>query len=152
MKNFGIRTKTKTNIEILEQVRAEQKSIYALENMLGYHINELEELRPHKRNVEYIAESNYNEQPDLVDLAHWVGRVTNIETSIKKNEKIIIKIYDRLYTRIILKMMEGEELKPLDIFFYHSKKYIEQIRSGKMTFRELVEHYDWEAERFNNLD
>ena len=75
-----------------------------------------------------------------------------LEESIKKNEEIITKLYQRLYSQIIFKMLEGEELSPIDIFFYHSKKYIEKIKSGKITFRELVEHYDWEREKFNNLD
>lgn len=152
MNYFGVSTKTNSNIEILQQIRAEQKSVYALEHMLGYHINELEELRPHKKNIAFIAKSNYEEQPDLIDLSHWLERISNIEESIKKNEEIITKLYQRLYSQIIFKMLEGEELSPIDIFFYHSKKYIEKIKSGKITFRELVEHYDWEREKFNNLD
>ncbi|MFZ2331089.1 MAG: hypothetical protein WAW45_05770 [Atribacterota bacterium] len=152
MNNFEMKTKKKANIEILQQIRAEQKSIYALEHMLGYHISELEGLRPHKRNIKFIAESNYNEKPDLVDLSHWLERVSNIEESIKKNEKVIIKVYDRLYAQIILKMIEGEELKAIDIFFYQSKKYIERIKSGEITFKKLVENYDWDSERFINLD
>ena len=142
----------KDNIEILQQIRAEQKSIYALEHMLGYHIKELEELRPHQKNIKFIAESNYREQPDLVDLSHWLERVENIKESIKKNEKIITILYDRLYAQIIIKILEEEELNPLDIFFYQSKKYIEKIRSGKITFQELVAHYDWEKETFNDWD
>ncbi|MDD3655454.1 MAG: hypothetical protein PHI72_01630 [Atribacterota bacterium] len=152
MNYFEVRTRIKANIEILQKIRAEQKSIYALEHMLGYHINELEELRPHKRNIEFMAQSNYDEQPDLVDLCHWLERVSNIETSIKKNEKIIIRLYDRLYVQIIFKILEGEALSPIDIFFYHSKKYIEKIRLGEMTFQKLVENYNWETERFNDLD
>ena len=152
MNNFGVRTRTKDNIEILQQIRAEQKSVYALENMLGYHLKELEELRPHKKNIAFIAKYNYEEAPDLIDLSHWLERISNIEESIKKNEEIITKLYQRLYSQIIFKMLEGEELSQLDIFFYHSKKYIEKIKSGKITFRELVEHYDWEREKFNNLD
>jgi hypothetical protein len=149
---FGVRTRTKENIEILQEIRAEQKSVYALENMLGYHLNELEELRPHKKNIAFIAKYNYEEAPDLIDLSHWLERISNIEESIKKNEEIITKLYQRLYSQIIFKMLEGEELSPIDIFFYHSKKYIEKIKSGKITFRELVEHYDWGREKFNNLD
>jgi hypothetical protein len=99
-----------------------------------------------------MAQSNYDEQPDLVDLCHWLERVSNIETSIKKNEKIIIRLYDRLYVQIIFKILEGEALSPIDIFFYHSKKYIEKIRLGEMTFQKLVENYNWETERFNDLD
>ncbi len=152
MNHFGVRTRTKENIEILQEIRAEQKSVYALENMLGYHLNELEELRPHKKNITFIAKYNYEEAPDLIDLSHWLERISNIEESIKKNEEIITKLYQRLYSQIIFKMLEGEELSPIDIFFYHSKKYIEKIKSGKITFRELVEHYDWEREKFNNLD
>ena len=54
---FNIIDKQKTNIEILQKVRAEQKSVYALEHMLGYHIKELEELRPHKRNIKFIKDN-----------------------------------------------------------------------------------------------
>lgn len=149
---FNVTDKQKTNMEILQRVRAEQKSIYALEHMLGYHIKELEELRPHKENIEFIAKSDYSERPDLVDLSYWAERIHNIETSIKKNEKRITILYDRLYSQIIFKMIEGEELSPLDVFFYKSKKYIEKIRSGETTFRELVEHYHWETQEFKDLD
>ena len=56
----------KTNI--VEKVRAEEKSIIALENMLGYNIGRLEELRPHKKDLEFFAQSGYEETPDLVNL------------------------------------------------------------------------------------
>lgn len=150
MNPFEIKTKVRTNIEILEQVRAEQRSMYALEHILGYHLNELEELRPHKKNIRFMAESDYNNQPDLVVLSHWLDRERNVEDSIKKNEKIITKVYDKLYARIILKMLEGEELKPLDIFFYHLKKYINKIRAGKAALRELAEQYDWVHQQFKD--
>gem|GEM_PF-3082307 len=149
---FKIIDKQKTNIEILQKARAEQKSVYALEHMLGYHIKELEELRPHKRNIKFIAESDYAEKPDLLDLSYWAERIGHIEISIKKNEKMLSKIYDRLYSQIIFKMIEGEEISPLDIFFYHSKKYIEKIRTGEITFRELVEYYNWETQKFTGLN
>jgi len=149
---FGVRTRTKENIEILQQIRAEQKSVYALENMLGYHLKELEELRPHKKNIAFIAKYNYEEAPDLIDLSHWLERISNIEESIKKNEEIITKLYQRLYSQIIFKMLEGEELSPIDIFFYHSKEYIEKISSGEMTFRTLVEHYNWDTQEFEGLE
>ena len=152
MNYFGVRTRTKDNIEILQQIRAEQKSVYALENMLGYHLNELEELRPHKKNIAFIAKSNYEEQPDLIDLSHWLERISNIEESIKKNEEIITKLYQRLYSQIIFKMLEGEELSQIDIFFYQSKAYIEKISSGEMTFRTLVEHYYWDTQEFEGLE
>jgi len=145
---FEIKARVKTNIEILEQIQAEQKSIYALEHMLGYHINELEELRPHKRDIRFIAQSDYDDQPDLVVLSRWLEREKNVETSIKKNEKIITKIYDKLYAQIILKMLEGEELKPLDIFFYHLKKYIKKIRTGEISLHKLVGQYDWDNQKF----
>lgn len=149
---FNISAHPKIDTEILQKVRAEQKSIYALEHMLGYHIKELEELRPHKRNIEFIAKSDYADKPDLVDLSYWAERICHIETSIKKNEKMLTRLYDRLYSQIIFKMIEGEELIPLEIFFYHSKKYIEKIKSGEITFRKLVEHYHWETQEFKGLD
>ncbi len=152
MSYFDITVQPGTAIEILQKVRAEQKSVFALEHMLGYHIKELEELRPHKNNIEFIAESDYTEKPDLIDLYYWTERIGHIETSIRKNEEMLVRIYDRLYSQILFKIIEGEELNPLDIFFYHSKKYIKKIQSGEMTFRKLVEYYDWEAERFIDMD
>jgi len=149
---FNHITKNNTNMEILQKVRAEQKSIYALEHMLGYHIKEIEELRPHKGNIEFIAKSDYAINPDLVDLSYWAERIDNIETSIRKNEKMITRLYDRLYSKIIFKMIEGEELSPLDLFFFHSKKYIEKIKTGELSFWELVKHYDWETQSFADLD
>lgn len=149
---FDIKARPNIHIEILQKVREEQKSVYALEHMLGYHINELEELRPHKRNIEYIAESDYEDNPDLVDLSYWAQRINHIESSIKKNEKMIIELYDRLYSQILFKMIEGKELSPLDIFFYHSKKYMDKIKNGEMTFRKLVEHYHWQRQEFDGLD
>lgn len=149
---FNVTDKQKVNMEILQKVRAEQKSIYALEHMLGYHIKELEELRPHKRNIEFIAQSDYSECPDLVDLSYWSERINHIKKSIDKNEKMLIRVYDRLYSQIIFKMIEGEDLSQLDIFFYHSKEYIKKIKCGEMTFRELAEDYDWENGKFKGLN
>jgi len=150
--HFDSSAHPKANIEILQKVRSEQKSVYALEHMLGYHIKELEELRPHKRNIKFITESDYAEKLDLVDLSYWAERIGNIEISIKKNEKMLTRIYDRLYSQIIFKMVEGEEISPLDIFFYQSKKYFEKIKTGEMTFRELVEYYNWETQKFTDLN
>ena len=150
MNSFGVRAKARTNIAILDQFRAEQGFFYVLEYILGYHFNELEELRPHKKDIRFMAESDYNNQPDLAVLSHWLDRERNVEDSIEKNEKIITKVYDKLYARIILKMLEGEKLKPLDIFFYHLKKYINKIRAGKVTLRESVEQYDWEHQQFKD--
>jgi hypothetical protein len=152
MNIFNTVAENKVNTEILRKVRAEQKSVYALEHMLGYHIKELEELRPHKEDIEFIAKSDYSENPDLVDLSHWAERIENIEVSISKNEKMITKLYDRLYSQIIFKMIEGEELSQLDIFFYHSKKYIHKIRNDEISFRKLVEHYNWELQKFEGLE
>lgn len=152
MNFLGITAKNKTNTEILQKARVEQKSIYALEHMLGYHIKEIEELRPHKKDIEFTAKSDYAEKPDLVDLSYWAERIENIEMSIKKNEKMVTILYDRLYSQIIFKIIEGEELSKLDIFFYNSKKYIQKVNSGDMTFRELVEHYDWETQKFERLE
>lgn len=149
---FNTVAKSRINTEILQKVKVEQKSVYALEHMLGYHINELEELRPHKENMEFIAKSDYSEEPDLVDLSYWAERIGNIEASIRKNEKMITRLYDRLYSQIIFKMIEGEELSPLDVFFYNSKRYIQKIRNAEMTFRKLAEHYNWELQKFEGLD
>lgn len=151
MSYFEVKTRLKLNAEILQQVEIEQRSLYALEHMLGYHINELEELKPHKRNIEFLAESNYNDQPDLIDLSHWLQRIKNIENSIKKNEELIINTYEKLFSQIILKMINDETLSQLDRFFYQSKNYIEKIRSGEITLRELAEDYDWEQEKFRNF-
>ena len=152
MNFLGITAANKTNTEILQKVRVEQKSIYALEHMLGYHIKEIEELRPHKENIEFTAKSDYAENPDLVDLSYWIERIENIEKSIKKNEKMITRLYNRLYSRIIFKIIEGEELSMLDLFFYNSKKYIQKVKSGDITFRELVENYNWETQKFEGLE
>ena len=56
MTDFDLKIYPRTTTEILQKVRAEQKSVYALEHMLGYHISELEELRPHQKTIEFIAE------------------------------------------------------------------------------------------------
>jgi len=149
---FDITTKPKTDIEILQKIRVEQKSVYALEHMLGYYINELEELRPHKKNIEFIAKSNYENYPDLVELSYWSERIQNISASIQKNKKKLIEVYDRLYSQIIFKMIEGEKLSSLDIFFYYCKEYMEKLKSGEITFRELVESYDWESQQFSELN
>ena len=148
MSFFDIASKPKTNIEILQKIRVEQKSVYALEHMLGYYINELEELRPHKNNIEFIARSNYEEFPDLVELSYWSERIHNIGVSIQKNEKRLIEVYDRLYSQIIFKIIEGEKLSPLDVFFYNCKDYIEKLKSGEVSFRELVDNYDWDSQQF----
>lgn len=152
MSYFDITTKPETNIEILQKIRVEQKSVYALEHMLGYYISELEELKPHKKNIEFIAKSNYEDYPDLVELSYWSERIQNISASIQKNKKKIVEVYDRLYSQIIFKMIEGKKLSPLDIFFYHCKKYIGKLKSGEISFRELVDSYDWESQQFTGLN
>ena len=60
----------------------------------------------------------------------------------------LLSVYDKLYAQIIVKMLEGEELNPLDVFFYHLKKYIKKIKMGKITLRELAEQYDWNTQEF----
>jgi len=65
------------DIHLVEKVRAEEKSIMALENMLGYNIGKLEELRPHKKNLEFSDRTGYEEVPDLVNLGYWIGRIDN---------------------------------------------------------------------------
>ena len=136
----------KTNI--VEKVRAEEKSIIALENMLGYNIGRLGELRPHKKDLEFFAQSGYEETPDLVNLGYWMERIDNTKVGIKQREENIIKLYDRLYSKILLKMLEGEKLDPLENFFFQSRGYMEKVKCGQMSFGELVEKYDWEKEQF----
>ena len=87
MVTFDMTIYPKTNIEILQKVRAEQKSVYALEHMLGYHIKELEELRLHKKSIEFIAESDYADHPDLIDLSYWSERVHNIKKALPKTKE-----------------------------------------------------------------
>jgi len=63
-------TNKDVDIHIVEKVQAEEKSIIALENMLGYNIYKLEELRPHKKDLEFFARTGYEEVPDLVNLGY----------------------------------------------------------------------------------
>ncbi len=135
----------------MEKVRAEEKSIIALENMLGYNISKLEELRPHKEDLEFFARSGYEEFPDLVNLEYWTQRIDHTKVAIEKREENILKLYDRLYSQIVLKIIEGEKLDPLENFFFQGKVYIERLRSGQMSFEELVEKYDWEKEQFKEV-
>jgi hypothetical protein len=135
----------------MEKVRAEEKSIIALENMLGYNISKLEELRPHKKDLEFFARTGYKEFPDLVNLDYWAQRIDHTKVAIEKREKNILRLYDRLYSQIVLKMIEGEKLNPLENFFFQGKVYIERLRSGQMSFEELVEKYDWEKEQFKEV-
>ena len=136
------------DIHIVEKVRAEEKSIIALENMLGYNIGKLEELRPHKKDLEFFARTGYEEIPDLISLGYWMERIDNTKEGIEKREENIIKLYDRLYSQIILKMIEGEKLDPLENFFFQSRGYMEKVKCGQMSFGELVEKYDWKKEQF----
>jgi hypothetical protein len=136
------------DINLMEKVRAEEKSIIALENMLGYNVSKLEELRPHKKDLEFFARSGYEEVPDLVNLRYWMERIDNTKEGIEKREENIIKLYDRLYSQILLKMIEGEKLDSLENFFFQSRGYIEKVKRGQMSFGELVEKYDWEKEQF----
>lgn len=138
-------------VNIVEKVRAEEKSIIALENMLGYNIGRLEELKPHKKDLEFFAQSGYEETPDLVNLGYWIERIENTKVGIEQREENIIKLYDRLYSKILLKMLEGEKLDPLENFFFQGKGYIEKVKCGQMSFGELVEKYDWEKEQFKEV-
>ncbi len=135
----------------MEKVRAEEKSIIALENMLGYNISKLEELRPHKEDLEFFARSGYEEFPDLVNLEYWTQRIDHTKVAIEKREENILKLYDRLYSQIVLKIIEGEKLDSLENFFFQGKAYIERLRSGQMSFEELVEKYDWKKEQFKEV-
>ncbi len=139
------------DIHFVEKVRAEEKSIIALENMLGYNICKLEELRPHKKDLEFFARSGYEEVPDLVNLGYWMERIDNTKVGIEQREENIIKLYDRLYSQIILKMIEGEKLDPLENFFFQSRGYMEKVKRGQMSFGELVEKYDWKKEQFKEV-
>ncbi|GAI04960.1 unnamed protein product [marine sediment metagenome] len=136
------------DIHLVEKVRAEEKSIIALENMLGYNISKLEELRPHQKDLEFFARTGYEEIPDLINLGYWMERIDNTKEGIEKREENIIQLYDRLYSQIILKMIEGEKLDPLENFFFQGKVYMEKVKCGQMSFGELVEKYDWKKEQF----
>ena len=115
-------------INIVEKVRAEEKSIVALENMLGYNIGKLEELRPHKKNLEFFARFGYEEIPDLVNLGYWMERIDNTKVGIEQREENILKLYDRLYSKILLKVIEGEKLDSLEKFFFQSRGYMEKVK------------------------
>ena len=147
---FDLRSRQKTNIEILQKIRIEQKSVYALEHMLGNTIKELEELRPHQEKIQYIATSDYEENPDLTQLSYWSERMTHVKNSLRKREKNIIELYQRLYAQIVFKMLEGEALTELDIFFYQAKPYISKLKTGELTFQELEQHYDWKNRKFED--
>ena len=139
------------DIHLTEKVRVEEKSIIALENMLGYNISKLEELRPHKEDLEFFARSGYEEFPDLVNLEYWTQRIDHTKVAIEKREENILRLYDRLYSQIVLKIIEGEKLDPLENFFFQGKVYIERLRSGQMSFEELVKKYDWKKEQFKEV-
>jgi len=149
--NVLLANKDVVDIHLMEKVRAEEKSIMALENMLGYNVSKLEELRPHQKDLEFFAQTGYEEVPDLVNLGYWMERIDNTKEGIEKREENIIKLYDRLYSQIILKMIEGKKLDSLENFFFQSKVYIERLRSGQMSFGELVEKFDWEKEQFKEV-
>jgi len=149
--NILLANKDVVDIHLMEKVRVEEKSIIALENMLGYNVSKLEELRPHQKNLEFFARTGYEEIPDLVNLGYWMERIDNTKEGIEKREENIIKLYDRLYSQIILKMVEGKKLDSLENFFFQSKVYMERLRSGQMSFGELVEKFDWEKEQFKEV-
>jgi len=47
---------------------------------------------------------------------------------------------------IALETMLGYNISKLDLlenFFFQSKTYIERLKSGQMSFEELVEKYNW---------
>ena len=46
---------------------------------------------------------------------------------------------------------EEKSIIVLENFFFQSKVYIERLRSGQMSFEELVEKYDWEKEQFKEV-
>jgi len=149
--NILLANKDVVDIHLMEKVRVEEKSIIALENMLGYNVSKLEELRPHQKDLEFYARTGYEEVPDLVNLGYWMERIDNTKEGIEKREENIIKLYDRLYSQIILKMIEGKKLDSLENFFFKSKVYIERLRSGQMSFGELAEKFDWEKEQFKEV-
>jgi len=46
---------------------------------------------------------------------------------------------------------EEKSIIALENFFFQGKEYIERLRSGQMSFEELVEKYDWEKEQFKEV-
>jgi len=140
------------NVYLVEKLRVEEESIVALENVLGYNISKLEELRPHQKNLKFFALSGYEDSPDLVNLEYWTDRIDNTQTGIEKREENIARVYNKLYSQILLKVLEGEKLDTLENFFFQSSIYIERIRCGEMSFGELVEKYDWEKEQYKGME
>ena len=55
---------------------------------------------------------------------------------VRTEEKSIIALETMLGYNI-------NKLDPLENFFFQSKAYIERLKSGQMSFGELVEKYDW---------
>jgi hypothetical protein len=46
---------------------------------------------------------------------------------------------------------EEKSIIALENFFFQGKEYIERLRSGQMSFEELVEKYNWEKEQFKEV-
>ncbi|MBA7619550.1 hypothetical protein ES703_26889 [subsurface metagenome] len=46
---------------------------------------------------------------------------------------------------------EEKSIIALENFFFQSKAYIGRLRSGQMSFEELVEKCDWEKEQFKEV-
>jgi len=63
---------------------------------------------------------------------------------VRTEEKSIIALETMLGYNI-------NKLDPLENFFFQSKAYIERLKSGQMSFGELVEKYDWEKEQFKEV-
>jgi len=55
---------------------------------------------------------------------------------VRAEEKSIIALETMLGYNI-------SKLDPLENFFFQSKTYIERLKSGQMSFEELVEKYNW---------
>ncbi|TET08821.1 MAG: hypothetical protein E3J83_02810 [Candidatus Atribacteria bacterium] len=47
--------------------------------------------------------------------------------------------------------VEEKSIIALENFFFQSKAYIERLKSGQMSFEELVEKYDWKKEQFKEV-
>ena len=46
---------------------------------------------------------------------------------------------------------EEKSIIALENFFFQGKVYIERLKSGQISFGELVEKYDWEKEQFKEV-
>jgi len=47
--------------------------------------------------------------------------------------------------------VEEKSIIVLEYFFFQGKEYIERLKSGQMSFGELVEKYKWEKEQFKEV-